>query len=138
MVAVNPLRGEASLDGGVRGPLKLCFDANAFCYAEERLGKSTDEIVEMVSMEFASWDKKALAAGATPKINANLTRALLWAGLQRHHPGIHLAEAGEIMSDAGLAHTVGALLSGFFAAFGNAEGEQGSRPQQGIEPTGSG
>lgn len=129
MVAVNPLRGEASLNAGARGSLKLCFDANAFCFAEERLGKTTDEIVEMVSLEFASWDKKALQAGGTPKINANLTRTLLWAGLQKHHPSTHMAEAGEILSDAGLATTVGALLNSFYAAFGEAEDEQSPHPQ---------
>jgi hypothetical protein len=63
-------------------------------------------------------------------VNATLMRALLWAGLQKHHPGTHLAEAGEIMSDAGIAPTVGAVLNGFYTAFGDSEDKEPVRPQK--------
>lgn len=128
MTAVNPLRGEATLEAGERGTLKITFDCNAFCFAEERLDKTTDEIVAQVAEEFAGWQEEARAKGATPRLNASLTRTLLWAGLQKHQPGTHLVEAGEILSDAGPAATAVAVLNAFFAAFGPAEGEQSSRP----------
>lgn len=131
-MAVNALRGEATLEAGDKA-YRLVFDVNAFCYAEERLAKTTDEIVAEVSTEFASWNPDALSKGGVPRINATLTRALLWAGLQKHHAGTHLAEAGEIMSAAGLNGTVAAVLNGFYAAFGQAEGEDGSRPPEGGE-----
>ena len=129
MPAVNPLRGEATLEAGARGTLKLTFDVNSFCYAEERLGKTTDEILEQVTTEFASWSDDAQKRGERPRVPAALLRTLLWAGLQKHQPGTHLAEAGEIMSDAGVSPTVSAVLAGFYAAFGEAEDEQGSHPQ---------
>lgn len=129
MVAINPLRGEATLDAGERGLLKICFDANAFCFAEERLAKTTDEIVALVANDFSGWQEERLHAGETPRLNSSLTRTLLWAGLQKHQPGTHMIEAGEIFSDAGPAATAVAVLNAFFVAFGPAEGEQGSRPR---------
>lgn len=131
MTAINPMRGEAILEAGERKTLKIVFDVNAFCYAEERLGKSTDEIVDQVTKEFATWDRKNLEAGGTPRINATLTRVLLWAGLQKHQPGTHMVEAGEIMSDVGVAVVGNAVLDAFYAAFGQAEkveGEQSAHP----------
>ena len=133
MTAINPLRGEARLEGGEGRSFKLCFDVNAFCYAEERLGKTTDEIVALVAEEFSAWGNAKLEG--SPRINASLTRALLWAGLQKHHPGTHLAEAGEIMSDAGIATTAGAVLNGFFAAFGKAEDGEEKNPPTSAAPT---
>ena len=132
MTAVNPLRGEATLDAGERGTLTLVYDVNAFCYAEGHLGKTTDQIVAMVQEEFAGWDQAAADESRAPRVNATLTRALLWAGLQKRHPGTHMIEAGEIMSDAGLGETVAAVLNGVFAFFGKAEedGDSGDPPKK--------
>lgn len=128
MAAVNPLRGEATLEAGERGTLKICFDANAFCAAEERLEKTTDQIVDLVATDFSGWQKEKLAKGENPRLNSSLTRTLLWAGLQKHQPGTHMIEAGEIFSDAGPAATAIAVLNAFFAAFGPAEDKEDARP----------
>lgn len=126
MPAVNPLRGEVALDAGERGTLKVCIDVNALCYAEERLGKTTDEIAELVTNEFADWGTAKV--NGSPRINVSLARTLLWAGLQRDQPGTHMAEVGEIMTEAGLVPSINAVISGFFAAFGKAEDGEDANP----------
>lgn len=123
----NPLRGEAPLAAG-DASYTLCFDVNAFCYAEAQLAKTTDEIVFQVQDELSGWVVASKNPNALPRLNSSLVRGLLWAGLQKHHPGTHLVEAGEIMSDAGLANTVVAVTNAFFAAFGPPEAEGEKRP----------
>jgi hypothetical protein len=125
MSAANPLLGETLLIAG-ETTYKLCFDVNAMCYAEERLKKTTDEIVAIVSEEFAGWEKERLDKGQIPRLNNSLTRTLIWAGLQKHHPKTHLIEAGEIMTIAGIGTSATAVINGFFAAFGTAE--DGDKP----------
>lgn len=139
MAAINALRGEAELVAGDR-TLKLCFDVNGLCFAEEQMKLTTDEIVAKAAKEFAGWESVDPKA-PPPRVNASFTRSLLWAALQKHHSGTHLIEAGEIMSDAGVGPTVAAVLNSLFAAFANDEegGEDTdppSQPQRGAAGTG--
>ena len=80
MVAVNPLRGEASIIAGAAS-YRLVLDVNAFCYAQPVLAMKP---LEMVSAFLADGDDMLLM------------RALLWASLQRHH-ACHELEAGDIL-----------------------------------------
>lgn len=121
-MAANPLRGEAELVAGDR-TLTLCLDVNAFCYAEDELGKTTDQIV--VTLESRPADMM-------------MARGLIWAALQRHHPGTNLLEAGEIISESGLAEARAALTKCLEAAFGTVEGKDKPRPPRKRAGNGAG
>jgi hypothetical protein len=104
----NPLRGEVALE--IAGAsYQLVFDVNAFCHAQEALGKKP---LEMVA-DFSS-DPDDLVT----------LRGLFWAGLQKHH-ACHLIAAGELLSDAGQPAVRAALAEGLAAAFGLADKEEG-------------
>ncbi|WIA58092.1 hypothetical protein N6H05_09960 [Sphingobium sp. WTD-1] len=95
----NPLRGEASFKAGV-STFTLVFDVNAFCELEDETGFGVAELIEQIQ------DKPSF----------RLLRSIFCAGLQTHHPKTSLAEAGEIMSDAGLEGIKNALRSALQAA----------------------
>lgn len=112
---MNPLRGEGELEAGST-IYRLAFDVNAFCFAESALAPlTTDEIVAEV-------------AGGTAKMT--ILRAIVWAALQKHHPDTHLAQAAEIMSDAGMPAVRKAIADGLKAAFGLAteDGDEKNPP----------
>jgi hypothetical protein len=118
----NALRGEAALKAGDR-VFSLAFDVNAFCFAEGELKRDTDDIAG------------ELITGTASLV---VVRAMLWAALQKHHPGTHLVEAGEIMSDAGMPHVREAMIAGLSAAFGLkvAEDGDGKNPPTAEDGTG--
>lgn len=120
---MNPLRGEAQLVAGA-ATYRLAFDVSAFCYAETALAPLVaDEIVSQIASATASM---------------TVLRGVTWAALQRHHPEVHLAQAGEIMSDAGMPAVRKALADGLQAAFGLAtEGGDDANPRSGAGGTGS-
>lgn len=94
---------------------RLAFDVNAFCFAESVLDPmTTDDIVAEV-------------ASGTAKLT--ILRAVTWAALQKYYPDTHLAQAAEIMSDAGLLAVRQAIANGLKAAFGLAsEGGEEENP----------
>ena len=119
---MNRLRGEAALVSGT-STYALVYDVNAFCLAETALGRPTDELVD-------DYD--------SGRRDLRLTRGLFWAGLQDKHP-CTIAEAGDIMSDAGAEPVQDAVTSGLLAAFGAAqEGEQSENPTEEPNPPGTG
>lgn len=80
----NPERGEVDLViGETTYTIKL--GRNALASVEGLLGRGFPEI--------------AATLNADPQIS--VMRAILWAGLQRHHPGIDLLQVGDLMDDAG-------------------------------------
>lgn len=125
MVAVNPLRGEASIIAG-DASFRLVLDVNAFCYAQPVLAMKP---LEMVSAFLADGDDMLLM------------RTLLWASLQRHH-ACHELEAGDILGDAGIAPVRAALTGMMVNAFGlkddGAEGKDGENPPKATLGTGNG
>lgn len=129
MVAINPLRGEAELVAGA-ATYTLVFDVNAFCLAEKALGLTTDEIIAA-----AVGDRRRKVA---PRPDLEFLRAVTWAGLQRRQD-LTVAEAGDVISDAGAPAARGAMLAAFAAAFGvEQEGEDRPNPPPGDAPgTGS-
>jgi len=126
MTAVNPLRGEAQVQAAGT-TFNLVFDVNAFCYAQPVLNMKPLEI---------------LSAHLADDGDMLLTRTLLWAALQKHHP-CHELEAGEILADAGVPAVRTALTAMFVAAFGlkkeggDEEGKKGENPPTKIPGTGS-
>jgi len=107
----NPHRGQVALAAG-DATYTLCFSANALCELEDATGQAVTQITE-----------KFNSGGASMK----LVRALVWAGLQDHHPDIDLKGAGRIITDAGMAPTMEAVGRAFELAFPDVE-EGGSRP----------
>ena len=95
----NPLRGQASFEAGA-STFTLVFDVNAFCELEDETGFGVAELIDQIK------DKPSF----------RLLRSIFCAGLQTHHPKTSLAEAGEIMSDAGLEGIKNALRSALQAA----------------------
>lgn len=104
----NPLRGEASIEIG-SATFTLVLDANAFCNAQQALGKKLLEMVEDFQLE--------------PDDLITL-RALFWASLQKHHP-CHIIQAGEMLSDAGQPQVRGVIAEVLAAAFGTGEAAEG-------------
>ncbi len=95
----NPLRGEASFQAGdVKHT--LVFDINTFCTLEDETGLAVSELMDKVQ------DKPSF----------KLLRSIFCAGLQARHPQTTLADAGRIMSDAGLEEMRSALSRALQAA----------------------
>lgn len=105
----NQLRGEAAFDAG--GTQKtLVFDVNVFCDIEADTGMGVNELVQAIQ-------------GAP---SFSLLRSVFCAGLQVKHPGTTKAEAGSIMSDAGIDEMTDALRRALQAAMPEAKGETGN------------
>lgn len=95
----NPLRGEAAFKAGA-ATFTLVFDINTFCELEDETGLGVTELIERIQ------DKPSF----------KLLRSIFCAGLQTHHPKTSAAEAGEIMSDAGMDGVKDALSRALQAA----------------------
>jgi hypothetical protein len=122
----NPHRGELALDVNGR-QFTLQYTQNSLVELEGVLGMGIVKIIN----EMQAWAKD------NERIRLSWVRALLWAGLIRHHPGITLEEAGELMTEAGdlstvLAITGDAMQRAFNddGAPGEAAGTKGPRPPQ--------
>lgn len=116
----NKFRGESDLtfDREVEGvtreaKFRLVFDANAFCEIEDNIGLSLGELHDAMS------DPK--------KLSMKTVRAIFHGGLSRHHPDLTLADAGDIMSDAGMPEIMDAMKRAFGGAMkkvGEAKGRK--------------
>lgn len=104
----NPARGEVALQAGDRTwTLDLSF--NALCEIEDHFGKTITEVAQML----------ANPSGASAKT----IRAVVWAGLQEHHPGTDLKEAGRVISEAGIEATMAAVTRAFQVSAPEAKGD---------------
>jgi len=81
----NPHRGEASFEVDDK-TYRLRFSWNAAAEFEEPAGRSFYDAAD------------ALAAG---RLSVRTLRAMLWAGLQEHHPGLTLRDAGVLIERIG-------------------------------------
>lgn len=88
----NPMKGESevALEDGRK--LKMVFNANAWIETEEVLGRPTPEIIDELQSGRASLKTQ---------------RAVIYGGLQKHHPEITLEEAGDILVEAAQAMAAG-------------------------------
>ena len=97
----NALRGEASFEAGGR-TYHLKYDWNAAAEFEEAAGRPLSD---------------ALLDVAREKLSAKSLRAMLWAGLQEHHPEVTLKEAGRLIDRIGrreAQRVMGVALRYFF------------------------
>lgn len=89
----NPERGEVDLVvGDTTYVIKL--GRNALASVEGLLGRGFPEI----------------AATLTSDPQIGVMRAILWAGLQRYHPGLDLLQVGDLMDEAGNDELIGAKI----------------------------
>lgn len=93
------MKGEADVSLKDGRKLKLCFDANAWVDVEDALGMKFPEILE------------ALGDKENPP-SLKMQRAVIWGGLQKHHPEMTVRDAGEILVEAAeaMAKAVGGGL----------------------------
>ena len=101
----------------------LCFDFNALAEFEEATGRIALETIAEIEAD-------------PDRARISVMRALIWAGLLRHHPKVTLMQAGDIMAAA-----PDALIAGLNAALPDqadiAETDQPGKPQ-GRPPSPSG
>jgi hypothetical protein len=118
----NPLRGEAPFKAGA-SKFTLLFDINVFCELEDETGLDLPALME--------------AIGNRPSFK--LLRSIFCAGLQEHHPGTSIKEAGNIMSDAGMEGIKDALQRAMQAAMPAKADDDGVGGSEGKGPaTGGG
>ena len=92
----NPHRGEVAFAVGDQ-TYTLFYGTNSICELEDKLGQNLAEIVAGLGQ-------------------LKVMRAVLWAGLLRHH-NMSLEEAGDVMDAAGVPATVEAVNKAIFTAF---------------------
>ena len=108
----NPLRGEASFE--VEGKTyRLRFSWNAAAEFEEPAGRSFYDAAD------------ALAAG---RLSVRTLRAMLWAGLQEHQPGLTLKEAGVLIEKVGQVESWGLVRKAIEYFFPAPEAEKTPDP----------
>lgn len=96
------MKGEAQL-----GDFTLAFDFNALCDAEGVVGPIGAAMQEIAKGSFTT------------------IRALVWAGLKKHH-GKSLDEAGEIIAEVGFGEAAEAVSAAMQSAFPEPKGKAGN------------
>ncbi|MDW9877325.1 hypothetical protein GOC31_20850 [Sinorhizobium meliloti] len=112
----NPNRGSVALQVGDR-VYTLSYSINALCELEDLLEKPVAEIVKAIQ---------------TPaELRMSSVRAIIWAGLQDHHEGLTVKEAGQIASEAGMQAALAKAGEAFRLAFpAPAEGGAKANPRK--------
>lgn len=97
MTLPNAQRGEVGFNADGK-PYLLKFSTNAFCQLESITGASAVEV----------------AGSMQGSLRFTTVRALFYVALQRHHKGLSVDDAGDLMDAVGIARTA-TLVSQAFA-----------------------
>ncbi len=98
----NPHKGEVSFEvAGVA--YTLSFSTNALCELEAHLDLGINEITALL--------------GDVRKMRLRNVRAVFWAGLLDHHPGITVMKAGELAGHLKLPKVIELISNAFALAF---------------------
>jgi hypothetical protein len=98
----NRFKGDVSFDAGGKS-YTMRFSANALCELEDATGMGINALLTIL---------------ADPaKMRLKMVRAVLWAGLQDHHPDVTLHQAGEIITDLSLTKAMDLAGKSFELAF---------------------
>lgn len=110
----NPLKGEVSFEVGEL-TYRLVFNINTLCTLEDHLDASVAEIAQKLSGE----------------VRLGFLRSVIWAGLQEHHPGLTLKQAGDIIGGIGAGNVGPQITKALASAFGTeaAEGDPDPQPK---------
>lgn len=111
----NPHKGDVPLKVGDR-IYTLRYSHLALVKLEDVLGKNLQGIMREIQ------DAEEMRLGTVV--------ALLWAGLQKHHPDVSRDDAAELIDDisGGMAATIGIVGVAFQKAFGATPGTKGTNP----------
>jgi hypothetical protein len=121
----NPHRGELAFEAAGK-TYTLQYSHDALVELEQELDRGIIGIIN----ELQSWTKEP------ERIRLSWIRALLWAGLRKHHPDLDLLAAGELITDAGgIGEVVNLAGEGLGRAFSAPE-TKGARPRK--RPNGTG
>lgn len=101
----NPHKGEVALKSNGK-VYTLLFDINTICEIEQALDASISELGDVLS------------EGA----KLSTIRVMIWAGLQHHHPGLSLQDAGHVIAGSDMKEMSQALGQGLASAFPKPEG----------------
>lgn len=114
---MNPHKGDVSFEAGGKS-YTLRFSTFALVKLEESLGKSLVEIMNEISR--------------LDTMRLKTVVALLWAGLQKHHPGTTEEDAANLIDDVGggIAGVMPHINDAFERAFGKSSGTKGTNPTQ--------
>lgn len=120
----NQLRGEAELKAGDR-VLRVAFDWNAAAEFEDASGVSLSDALLNISRG---------------RLSAKALRAMLWAGLQKHHGrDVDLQEAGRLIAEVGRKEAMrimGVALRYFFPEIEEPTEGKGAGPAGAGPPPG--
>src|SRR5262245_35215807 len=120
----NPHRGEFEFTAAGKA-YKLHYDNNEFVELEEML----DRGVVGIFLEMQQWQTDP------NKIRLKWVRALLWAGLRKHHAGVDIRAAGDLIGEVG---GVGEAVRIIGEALGKAFPETKGENPPGAVPSGNG
>lgn len=98
----NRLKGEVEIKAGDKTYV-LRLSINAIVEIEGLLGLSINEV--------------AASLADPERVKVGTLRAIVWGGLRQHHPALTLAEAGEIIGEAGIAQIGDVIGQAFNVAF---------------------
>lgn len=130
----NPALGDVRVTDADGGEWTLRYDVNALCAAEDKLGAAVSELARRLEAEPSMRD----------------LRAMLWAGLQAHHPEVDEAHAGRLLAPNDMADAIGRALGAAFpdaapadranppAAGGDGPSSSPRGPRPGSSPAPSG
>lgn len=120
----NAHKGEIAFEAGGKS-YTLRFSTNAICELENALDRS----IISISQDLVNAEKNP------ESLRFSTLRAILWAGLREHHPGMTLVEAGDVMTEiGGLSKAVELIAEGFTLAFPEPQANGAARPQKPSRP----
>jgi hypothetical protein len=109
----NPHRGHVALVAGDVS-YTLSFSVNALCELEDNIGLPIARIADELN--------------DAENVRLSRVRAVLWAALLDHHPGMDLKTAGKIATEAGLPVCMDKIGEAFRLAFPDQEETGQARP----------
>ena len=112
----NPFRGESTFEVDGRAH-RVRFSWNSAAIYEEAAGKPLSD---------------ALLDIAREKLSARSLRAMIWAGLQEHHPDVTLSDAGRLIDAMGRVEAQRVMAVALRYYFPELEETEGSDPQRGA------
>lgn len=110
------MNGEASIELSDGRVLKTAFDVNTWIDACDALGMEMPELMDLLGAAEKSEKKE---------VPIKVARALMWASLQKHQPGMTLRDAGEVLIEAtgGMMEALAASLPQDEGGSASAEGD---------------
>lgn len=123
----NKVIGEVSFKLGDKD-YTMCFNNDALVQLEDQL----DRGIVAITTEMQKWSKEP------ERVRLKWIRAMLWAGLRKHHPNMTIEQAGELIDNSNGGDMMSVITDAMQKAFGDSEMKE-ARPMNGagLNTTGS-